>query len=188
LSDGEMVHFAGVEFRVGREGRRAVPDTVAYERTKRLDAGQELPHNFVQGASKIVELLRNEAYIQVFQPIVSLPDRKIVAHEALTRGRRPDLPENPIDLFKLAGELGLEWELSRVFRQKAVAAVRGHRGVGTLFLNSHPEETVLDLVRCAVELRRSAPHLAMVLEVHEKTLMDTDHVRRLKNALAEHQI
>jgi len=188
LTDGDIVHFADVEFRVGREGRPAIPDVPTYEKTKRLGAGQELPHNFVQGASKIVELLRDEAHIQVFQPIVSLPDRKIVAHEALTRGRHPDLPESPTELFRLAAELGLESELSRVFRQKAVAAIRDHRGVRTLFLNTHPEETVLELVRCSIELRRAAPDLGLVLEVHEKTLMDTDHVRWLKNALAEHRI
>ena len=189
LTPGDILHIADVEFRVGCEqaaengpghppGRNTVP----------LQSGEHLPHNFVKGAIKIVDLIQSEAYVPLFQPILRLVDQAVTAHEALTRGRHPDLPENPSELFKMAADLGLESELSHAFRRKAVRAVADNPAVTTLFLNSHPEESVADLVRDVIALREIAPRLDLVLEVHEKAMMDPKKIRFLKDELARGRV
>ena len=88
----------------------------------------------------------------------------------------------------MAADLGLESELSHAFRRKAVRAVADNPAVTTLFLNSHPEESVADLVRDVIALREIAPRLDLVLEVHEKAMMDPKKIRFLKDELARGRV
>jgi EAL domain-containing protein (putative c-di-GMP-specific phosphodiesterase class I) len=190
LAEGDVLHVADSEFRIKREqhapgsmraGEGA--DTVPFE------SGNQLPHGFVRGAEKLLDFMRGEAFAPVFQPIVRLPDGGVVAYEALTRGRHPDLPENPNELFAIAAELKLEPELSRAFRRKALQGfARRRSGDWILFLNSHPEERLTDLIRSASDLRRLAPGDMLVLEIHEKALADPEAIRSLQTRLAEHRI
>ena len=190
LTEGDILHVADAEFRVKRE-RSLLGSLRAGEGddTMPFESGDELPHGFVRGAEKILDFMRSEAFTPVFQPIVLLQDRTIVAYEALTRGRHSDLPENPNELFEIAAELKLEPELSRAFRRKALQEFAPRRtGARTLFLNSHPEERRTDLIRSASDLRRLTPSHPLILEIHEKALADPEAIRVLKTRLAEHRI
>lgn len=73
----------------------------------------------------------------LFQPIVSLNDRKVFAHEALVRCRTPGL-ESPITLFEHAVANEYCGWLGRLIRKLAVKLSSGRR----LFLNVHPIELV----------------------------------------------
>jgi len=190
IVEGDILHFADIEFRVGREqpAQATTPDSGKTRVTMRLDSNRALPRGFVKGAQKILSLIDSQAFVPLFQPIVSLPDRSTVAWEALTRGQHPDLPQDPGELFRIAAEVGLESEMSRAFRRKALKAVLSRDNVRVLFLNTHPEESIPDVIDSAAELRRMAPRLEMVFEVHEKTLVDADTVRKLKTKLAEQRI
>ena len=71
----------------------------------------------------------------VFQPIVSMTDGELFAHEALVRCSVPALA-NPLKLFEMALEVGCAGRLGRMIREIAVPLSAGR----PLFLNVHPQE------------------------------------------------
>ena len=124
----------------------------------------------------------------VFQPIVDMPSRRVLACEALGRGRHPGLPESPVELFEIAGTIGPETqaELSRLFRQRAVEMIRDQPEPPLLFLNTHAVELELPgLVESLEELRAFAPNVDLVLEIHETALAQADYIVWLRNRLME---
>lgn len=183
LREGDILHFAQVEFRVGRqeidEGDEPglEPSTVSLSEMK-------LPHQFVEGVRELPELLRERQVTSVFQPIVSLPSGTLAGYEALGRGRHPRLPEAPLDLFRIAEGVGAEAELSQVFRETALDLVVVKGRFPALFLNVHPAELETPgLVPAVVEARQKVPQLRLTLEVHEGALADRASVARLSAQL-----
>jgi EAL domain-containing protein (putative c-di-GMP-specific phosphodiesterase class I) len=191
LHEGDILHFADFEFRLAQQvdpsealgdEDEGDPATVALGR-------KELPGRFVQGTRELKELIRDKSVAVMFQPIVLLPKGTVVAYEALGRGRHPGLPEGPTELFKIAESIGLEVELSELFRWKAVDLVRYRTGLPKLFLNTHPAE--LDepgLLESLKELREMAPWLSLALEIHEGSLADPASIADLRSQLAAVQI
>ena len=184
VREGDILHFAQVEFRVGlqeiepSEGLAREPPTVS------LGKGP-LPQRFVEGTRELPQLLREHMVTALFQPMVSLPSGALAGYEALGRGVHPHLPPTPRELFRIAGSLDAEAELSLVFRQKALELVEGRRSVPALFLNVHPAELERpDLVPSLLEARRRAPHLRLTLDIHEGALADLGSVDRLRTQLS----
>jgi len=184
LREGDILHFAQVEFRVGRQEIDEAyepglePSTVALRDLK-------LPEQFVEGARELPELLRGRLVTAVFQPIVSLPSGTLAGYEAFGRGRHPRLPEAPLDLFRIAAGVGAEAELSQLFRETALELVLLNGRCSTLFLNVHPSELEKPgLVAAVVEARQKVPHLRLTLEVHEGALADLESVDRLRTQLS----
>ena len=104
LREGDIVHFAEFEFRLGRQpadGLRDGEDTFAERRTLAL-GHIELPAQFVKGTRELGELLEEQKAGAVFQPIVSLQSGEVAAYEILGRGRHDGLPESPAELFRIA--------------------------------------------------------------------------------------
>jgi len=194
VREGDILHFAQVEFRVGRQEideadeQSLEPSTVSLSDTKPPTGSNGSPHwlpeQFVEGAGELPELLRERRVISVFQPIVSLPDGTLAGYEAFGRGRHPRLPEAPLDLFRIAASVGAEAELSRLFRETALELVLAKGRFPGLFLNIHPAELeTTGLVAAVVEARQKAPQLRMTLEVHEGALADLQRVDRLHTQL-----
>jgi EAL domain-containing protein (putative c-di-GMP-specific phosphodiesterase class I) len=184
VHEGDIVHFAQVEFRIGRQeipeadGTGLEPSTVSL-------SDMSLPQQFVEGMRELPELLRDRQVTTVFQPIVSLPSGTLAGYEALGRGRHPRLPEEPLALFKIAEGVGAEADLSQVFREKALELVGGKARFPALFLNVHHAELAkASLVAAVVEARRKAPQLRLTLEVHEHDLADLEAVDRLRTQLS----
>jgi EAL domain-containing protein (putative c-di-GMP-specific phosphodiesterase class I) len=184
LREGDILHFAQVEFRVGRQEIDEAcepglePSTVSLRDMK-------LPEQFVEGARELPELLRGRLVTAVFQPIVSLPSGTLGGYEAFGRGRHPRLPEAPLDLFRIAAGIGAEAELSQLFRETALELVLLNGRCSTLFLNVHPSELEKPgLVAAVVEARQKVPHLRLTLEVHEGALADLESVDRLRTQLS----
>jgi EAL domain-containing protein (putative c-di-GMP-specific phosphodiesterase class I) len=184
LHDGDVLHVGDFEFRVARGMQEEeCPDA---EGTMLQTA--PLSRHFISGATKIREMIDKGAVTMFFQPIVTLPGAKVVACEALGRGRFPDLPESPVELFDLAGALGpdVQAELSRLFRRKAVELVRDRPEPPLLFVNTHPVELERPgLLESLEELRTFAPNVDLVLEIHESALAQTDFITWLRNRLLE---
>ena len=184
LHDGDVLHFGDFEFRLARDlADEDLPDA---EGTLLRTA--PLSRNFLAGASMISKLIEERAVTMLFQPIVTLPGAKVVAYEALGRGRLDGLPESPMELFDLAGALGpdTQAELSRLFRRKAVELVRDRPEPPTLFLNTHPVEfETKGLLESLEELRSFAPQVDLVLEVHESALDRNDFMAWLRGRLLE---
>jgi EAL domain-containing protein (putative c-di-GMP-specific phosphodiesterase class I) len=184
LQEGDILHFAQVEFRVGRQEIDEAEEQALEPSTVSL-SDMKLPEQFVEGTRDLPELLRERQVTSVFQPIVSLPSGTLVGYEALGRGRHPRLPEAPLDLFRVAKSVGADAELSRLFRERALELVSLKPRVPALFLNVHAAELEREaLVPAVLEARRKAPQLRMTLEVHEGALADLEAVDRLRTQLS----
>jgi EAL domain-containing protein (putative c-di-GMP-specific phosphodiesterase class I) len=185
LHRGDVLHFGDFEFRVTSESSQGA-DSADTVRT--MIHKSALSRRFATGASDLHNLLQERKVTVVFQPIVDTPSRGVVACEALGRGRHPDLPENPVELFEIAGEVGREAqaELSRLFRQRAVEMLKDRNNPPLLFLNTHPVELALPgLLESLEELRAFAPNVDLVLEIHEAALAQTDFIVWLRTRLME---
>ncbi|HYN01931.1 MAG TPA: EAL domain-containing protein [Vicinamibacteria bacterium] len=175
VHEGDVLHFGDYEFRVARD--LAEQDEGENEGT--LVRTAPLTRHFVSGSSQVRQLIDQGAVTTFFQPIVTLPSARVAAYEALGRGRLPGLPESPVELFDIAGELGpdAQAELSRLFRRKAVELVRDRPEPPLLFLNTHPVELeVPGLLESLEELRTLAPQVDLVLEIHESALAQPDFI------------
>jgi EAL domain-containing protein (putative c-di-GMP-specific phosphodiesterase class I) len=191
LAEGDIVHFADFEFRVGRsEPSDGKPESGPYGRstTVALEARQ-LPHGFAEGTRELRDVLREGQVTTVFQPIVLLSRGTVEAYEALGRGRHPRLPEGPLELLRIAESIGREAELSRLFRRKAVELVSRRPDLPTVFLNTHPVELQRPgLLESLDELRETAPRLDLALEIHESVLTRPSQIAELRALLDDRGI
>jgi EAL domain-containing protein (putative c-di-GMP-specific phosphodiesterase class I) len=184
LHDGDVLHVGDYEFRVTRDTQ----EQECPEAEGTMIQTAPLSRHFLSGASKVRQLIDQGAVTMHFQPIVTLPGAKLSACEALGRGRFPDLPESPVELFDLAGTLGpdVQAELSRLFRRKAVELVKDLPDPPVLFVNTHWIELERPgLLESLEELRSYAPHVDLVLEIHESALAQTDFITWLRTRLME---
>jgi len=183
LREGDILHFAQVEFRVGRQ---ELDDTQPGLEPSTVSLGDmKLPQQFVEGARELPELLERRQVTTLFQPIVSLPSGSVAGYEALGRGRHVRLPEQPLELFRVAAAVGAEAELSRLFRETALQLVQDIERFPPLFVNIHPSELETPtLVPDVVVLREKHPQLRLTLEVHEGALADLASVDRLRTQLS----
>jgi EAL domain-containing protein (putative c-di-GMP-specific phosphodiesterase class I) len=183
LREGDIVHFADVEFRVAREDLSDTQEGVLEPSTVAIGE-MELPEQFVDGARELPELLRDRRVTTLFQPIVALPSGALAGYEALGRGTHPRLPEAPLELFRVAEAVGAERELSRVFREKALFLASQRPRFPMLFLNVHGAEVEdPSLVSTVAEARRSRPQLRLTLEIHDSALEDLGAVDELREQL-----
>ncbi len=185
LREGDIVHFAHVEFRVGRLELEATEDELVEPAT--VSMGEEpLPQRFLEGARELPDLLERRQVSIVFQPIVSLPSGAPAGYEAFGRGCHPSLPEQPLPLFRIATGIGVQAELSRLFRETAVDLAETRPRFPALFLNVHFSElSTPGLVPSIAAARERLPRLGLILEVHERALADLASVERLRTQLGK---
>jgi diguanylate cyclase (GGDEF)-like protein len=121
----------------------------------------------------------------LFQPIVSLSDRRILGYEALTRGPSNSALHSPLSLFAVARQAGRLSELELACRESACRRFSQQKLEGKLFLNispeslleaSHPPGRTLQLLQ-----RYGIPPSSVVIELTEQT--PTDDFGLLYNAL-----
>jgi hypothetical protein len=185
VREGDILHFAQFEFRLGQQVPEASLQDGEEEPSTVVLGNVELTHQFVEGTRQLTELLEQGAVRPFLQPIVALPEGILTGYEVLGRGLHPGLPENPADLFRIAASMGLEAQLSRLFRQKAIETVRHRTDLPPLFLNTHPAELAEPgLFKSLVELQASAPHQKLTLEIHEGALADPTSIAGLRSELA----
>jgi EAL domain-containing protein (putative c-di-GMP-specific phosphodiesterase class I) len=188
LHEGDIVHFADFEFRVGRRERvsEAKEGSGSYRPITVSIGPVSLSQGFAEGTRELRELLEEGAVTVLLQPIVRLPGGQVDAYEVLGRGTHPKLPETPVELFQIAADIGKEAELSRLFRRKAVELAKDRRDLPTLFMNTHPAEMEQPgLLESLEELRRLAPHLELALEIHESALAQAQFIVWLRTKLSE---
>ncbi len=189
LSEGDVLHFADFEFRLGRSRPEEAESAGVGDDSTAPIKRRELPHGFAEGTRELRELLRDGLVTMVYQPIVLLPQGTVAAYEALGRGRHPQLPESPAELLRIAETIGAEAELSRLFRSKAVDLVKDRAALPTVFLNTHPIELARPgLIESLEELRRAAPQLSLALEIHESVLTRPAVIAELRAMLLEREI
>jgi EAL domain-containing protein (putative c-di-GMP-specific phosphodiesterase class I) len=188
LHDGDILHFAEFEFRLGRQSSEETPYLADGEDTERGTLALhriELPQHFVGGTRQLADLLDRNLAKVVFQPIVALRRGTIEGCEVLGRGFHEELPSCPKELFRIAETMGRAAELSRLFRRKAIelAAASG-RKLPLLFLNTHPAELgTPELIDSLQEMRKTAPGLDIAIEIHEGALAEPQVIAELKREL-----
>jgi EAL domain-containing protein (putative c-di-GMP-specific phosphodiesterase class I) len=191
LGEGDVVHFADFEFRLGRSDvADSHPDPSPHERPTTVVVKRgELPHRFAEGTRELRELLRERQVTMVFQPIVLLSRGTVAAYEALGRGRHPQLPESPLELLRIAESIGAEADLSRLFRRKTVELAAARPDLPTVFLNTHPIEFARPgLLESLEDLRAVSPQLDLALEIHESVLTQPAAIAELRALLLERNI
>ncbi len=197
LGEGDVLHFADFEFRLGRSDRPgAVPPPPDRERPTTAAHG-ERPHRFEPGTRELRELILERRVTMVFQPIILLSRGTVDAYEALGRGRHPHLDEGPLELLRIAESINAEAELSRLFRRMAVELIMQRTDLPatfrsrTIFLNTHKAEFVRypGLFESLDDLREIAPDLDLALEIHESVVPARPaEIAELKAWLAERNI
>lgn len=179
VQDLDVVHFADMQFQVVAGAVQARRRTAVFE-------GLPSPQPLLTDTRQLQELLRTGAVGVVFQPIVELTSRRVVGHEALGRGRQPGLPENPVELFRTAAALGVEVDLSRLFRRKIVEVLVGRSDRPVVFVNTHPAElSQPGLLESLEDLPRGAPHVSFTVEIHEGAIVNVAAMVELRAALRD---
>jgi EAL domain-containing protein (putative c-di-GMP-specific phosphodiesterase class I) len=182
LHRGDVLHFGDFEFRVADgKGEPAATEALTVSLPGPPAAGSAQ-------AAHLRELIEKRLVTMVFQPIVGIPTRHVLACEALGRGRHPDLPESPEELFAIASAMGpeVQVQLSQLFRRRAVEMICDRPEPPLLFLNTHPIELELPgLVESMEKLREFAPQVDLVLEIHETALAQADYIIWLRSRLTE---
>jgi EAL domain-containing protein (putative c-di-GMP-specific phosphodiesterase class I) len=167
VQEGDVLHFADLEFRIGRED---VEDSATSGATLTVPlADLDLPRRFAETGQHLMRLLRQGLVTLHFQPIIGLRDGAVLGHEALGRGRLPELPAEPSDLFLVASSLGVEVQLSRLFRNKLRDFKDAGPKLGMVFLNTHPSELEdAETVESLGRLQEDVAPIPITLEVHER--------------------
>lgn len=126
----------------------------------------------------------------VFQPIVSMRQKKTVGFEALVRSEEPEM-KNPAVLFDTAGLLARQPELSKAIYSNVAKRAPEIRQELMIFVNVHPPDLLDDSLHGTGS--PLAPHShRVVLEITERASIDkmgdigpvVNDLRRLKYRLA----
>jgi EAL domain-containing protein (putative c-di-GMP-specific phosphodiesterase class I) len=179
VTDGDVVHFADMQFQLVAGEAPASPSTVALR-------GLPSPQPLLSDMRHLQDLLRDGLVRMQFQPIVELPTRRVVGHEALGRGHHPNLPESPAELFRTGAVMGVEPELSRLFRRRVIETIAGRPEMTDVYVNTHPTELVLPgLIESLEDLPRGAPGVSFTVEIHEGAIVNVAAIVELKAALRD---
>ena len=109
-----------------REASQAARGAKEWERSRKI--------------SDLKGLLRDGAVFMEYHPIIVTETEEIYGYEALARGRRPGL-RSPEVLLEVASEANLLWELSRLFRKRAIEGAASELKEGQyLFMNVDPHD------------------------------------------------
>ncbi|MEZ1318432.1 bifunctional diguanylate cyclase/phosphodiesterase [Pseudomonas fluorescens] len=135
--------------------------------------------------SALSSILTQSGLHSLFQPIISLSERRIVGFEALSRGPSNSPLHSPITLFAVARQAGRLNELEIACRESACRRFHEQQLPGKLFLNVSPES----LLEAAHQPGRTLqllkdfgiPPSQVVIELTEQTPIDDFQL--LQNAL-----
>ncbi|MGY1820766.1 EAL domain-containing protein [Geodermatophilus sp. SYSU D00079] len=95
-----------------------------------------------RGVTAEIGVLAEAELWSVYQPIVRLADRSVVAHEALLRGLVDGREVGGEDLFFVAESAGWLPRLDRIGRESAIAGAAPWLGGADLYVNSDPASVV----------------------------------------------
>ena len=184
LVDGDIIHLGDVEFRFRclekAHDLPASPDVSNHE-TLRLPFSKH--DSLLVGNQLLRELFEREAVRTVFQPIVALDTRQVMAFEALGRGTHPDLPDRPTPLLELADRCQASIQLSQLWRRHALADAERLAEPTTIFLNVHPAEIRdPDFLLGLPRLDPAARH-RFVVEITESCVADVALMRQIREGV-----
>jgi EAL domain-containing protein (putative c-di-GMP-specific phosphodiesterase class I) len=134
-----------------------------------------------RGVTVEVGVLAEAEFWSVYQPIVSLADRSVVAHEALLRGLVDGREVGGGDLFFVAESAGWLHRLDRIGRESAISGAMPWLGGDDLFINFNPTSIYRPQV-CLASTERVAhdtgvdPHQLVFEVVESHAIADRGHL------------
>ncbi len=175
LPVGQAIVLHNPTLRETRQVRRAL------ERARRdaeLNANVELRRR----NQRFRELVLSEDVISLYEPVVNLTTREVLGFEALARGPRGSEVHTPHQLFQMAEETELVFELDCLCRRAALRGARGLPAGKLLFLNILPT-AIHDPSFRGDALRRSLEALQLrprdvVFEISEKESIENFSIFR----------
>lgn len=181
VAEGDHIEVADVEFRVERDGDDSSTELPTFRSTHSdIDA---IESDWV--LSQLDKLIRDRAVTPHYQPIVTIDGLRTLGYEALARSQMYGL-ENPNSMFDTAKLVNREVELSLMCRHRAVEIANLLPRRRAVFVNTHPTESFdVDVLPSVRHLRRIAPDLPIVVEVHEAAVHDVQSVREFHAALKD---
>ena len=136
-------------------------------------------------ACGLIEILEAKRFVSWFQPILSATDGAVVGYESLLRGRRSDGSLMfPGEIFALAGDNDLLFQVDRQARESALRCAAAEGIASHLFVNFVPT-AIYDPVHCLQSTVGWASKLGfdpgrLVFEVVEtERVGDLDHLKRI---------
>jgi EAL domain-containing protein (putative c-di-GMP-specific phosphodiesterase class I) len=134
-----------------------------------------------RGVTVEVGVLAEAEFWSAYQPIVSLADRTVVAHEALLRGVVDGREIGGGDLFFVAEQAGWLPRLDRIGRESAVAGAESWLGADDLYVNFQPAaifrpQVCLASTARAVEEAGIAPGQLVFEVVESHAMADRGHL------------
>lgn len=179
LRDGDWIEIGTVHLRVGLQRKTHSRQQASHNTVEFESASQQ------KGSLALTELIRDRQLEPCFQPIHRLSDRAVHGYEYLARST-VERVMTPGPMFEIAEALGREVELSILCRELGAAHSVCLPGQQPVFLNTHPNEKILDeVVPQMAELSTRYPDRELVLEIHECAIMDPRTVRHLHQALRD---
>lgn len=179
LNLGDVFQIGPVSVRLGHSAEERPP----------LVAARPEPPNGRELTAAFGAMLEDSAVEPLFQPVVDLRSGQTVALEALGRGNAPDLPQSPVELFRIAEATGEARQLARCFRQTALSAAHWARLRLPIFVNIHASElAAADFFDEIASIRARHPKLKLVLEVSEQHSTPLPRLRALRSFLTQYEI
>lgn len=135
--------------------------------------------------SALTSIISGGGVHSLFQPIVSLSERRILGYEALSRGPSNSPLHSPLNLFSVARQTGRLSELEVACRESACRRFSDQKLAGKLFLNVSPESLLEPIHPSGLTLqlleRFGLTPRQVVIELTEQT--PTDDFQLLSTAL-----
>lgn len=184
LAEGDWIEIGDIHLKVDSTRPKEVVTPVSeaglFQKTCLFDNLEKL-----QAARGLIELIEHRSLQACFQPIHNLSDGDIHGYEYLARSGVEGVA-NPGLMFGAAEEAGREVELSLLCRELGVEHSICLPGRLPLFLNTHPNEPLLEVVVPQLQdLRQKYPTRPLVLEIHEAAITEPGLVRNVRAALKE---
>ena len=187
LNSGDMLQIGQVGLSVSCTDNCLLPD-MDDNKTVFLNTSDLMSAKLDSYKAQFKKMIQDRAVEPHFQPILTLSDQSIKGYEIL--GRLPcgtNLPTKPVELFKIAGLLDMESELSSLFREEGVNQGQLMPDTIALFVNTHPVEMIKidNLKRSLKKIRDIAQSTHIVLEINEKAITDLAQMNSLSSTMKE---
>ena len=167
LSEGDLIQFANIVFRVGYQNRATESRTM-----------HENACDHALAMVQFDKLINEGGFVPYFQPIVRMEDKSVMGYEILGRSRLFGL-QSPIEMFNAASQLNLEAQLSEIFRHRGVEIGGAFGPEINLFVNTHPKELGHDQFLKSLEKLRENSDQIITLEIHENAVTNRKLMREL---------
>lgn len=187
LASGDHVELADLEFRIEHRVTQSLSGLTSVPGLKQtMHCVDSLESDWVM--SQFDRLIKEQAIVPNYQPIITLSNRERIGYEALARSSMVGL-ETPATMFQTAELVCRQVELSLICRSRAVEMAADLSGNPKLFVNTHPQECLeVDVLPQLIRLRAAYPRINLVVEIHEGTVQHPTIFRSFADSLRENGI